>query len=268
MSDTKSSIDIVTVEYGRPDLTYRFIESLREFRPGCSFTLTVVDNTLEADKPLSDHPDYGTEESFHYIRLPDNPGYAAACNIAASLTTSEFIGVFNNDVRFINSTSIDRCVDFLRNRPDVAMVGPIQFNSKGNLTHAGIEGFGRGKRYRGWLESSNDFLRNEPVDMIMGSAMIIRRSFWEELSDDKIYRDLYPDASGPILETPLYFEDEMLCQAAAHLGYKVYYMGEPGCEIVHEWHQTIRNYHVANKYKEGLRMHKTLMECWGVDHGY
>lgn len=268
-----SSIDIVVVNYKRYDLTKRFLDSFYKYQPSHQFTMTVIDNTPDdsKDRQLEYIKDSYPWEKIREIDSKTNLGYGKACNLGASLGESEYIGLFNNDIEFVNNTCIDQCITFLDNNPDVGIVGPFQYaTQKGErrVTNGGIIGPGSKPKNRGWMEIDKGQYRfNEEVLMIMGSAMIIRRSFWDKMRLDPIFLDFFPDAVGAMPHTPLYYEDTTLCYAAPHFGYKVFYLGEPGCELVHQWHQTIKDTPDESKtFVTSRGIFRKLMDAWGIEH--
>lgn len=268
-----SNIDVVVVNYKRYDLTKRFLDSFYEFEPSHKHTLTVIDNTpddLDSRKLEYIKEEYPWKE-FYEVDAKINLGYAKACNIGAYLGDSKYIGLFNNDIEFVNNTCIDQCINFLDENPDVGIVGPFQYATQGNkrkVTNAGILGPGSKPKHRGWMEIDNGQYRfNEEVLMIMGSAMIIRREFWDKMRLDPIFLELFPNALGAMPHTPLYYEDTALCYAAPYFGYKVFYLGEPGCEVIHQWHQTIKDSPDDNQtFHISRKIFRDLMDRWGIEH--
>lgn len=265
-------IDIVVVNYKRYDLTRRFLDSFYQYKPSNDYTVTVVDNTPldKESKQLEYIKDSYPWESFYEVYPKMNLGYAKACNIGAYLGESEYIGLFNNDVEFVNNTCIDQCIKFLDENPDVGIVGPFQYTTQGNtrkVTNAGILGPGSSPKHRGWLEIDRGQYRfNEEVLMVMGSAMIIRRKFWDKMRLDPIFLHFFPNALGAMPHTELYYEDTTLCYAAPYFGYKVYYLGEEGCEVIHQWHQTIKDNPDNKVFESSRKIFRNLMDAWGLEH--
>lgn len=268
----ESSIDMVVVNYKRYDLTKQFLDSFYQYEPSHEYTMTVVDNTPDnpVDRKLEYIKDSYPWQEFYEMDLKMNVGYAKACNIGAYLGENKYIGLFNNDVEFVNNTCIDQCIDFLDNNPDVGIVGPFQYSIQSGVrkvTNAGILGPGSAPKHRGWLETDRGQYRfNEEVLMVMGSAMIIRREFWDKMRLDPTFIHFFPHALGAMPHTPLYYEDTTLCYAAPYFGYKVFYLGEEGCEIIHQWHQTIKDNPDNDVFYTSRSIFRNLMDAWGIDH--
>jgi hypothetical protein len=69
---------------------------------------------------------------------------------------------------------------------------------------------------------------------VSGSAYFVRRDVWDDMTNNKQYRELYPDAIGAFLPTPHYYEETWCSYFARHLGYNVVYDGS--ISIGHSWH--------------------------------
>jgi GT2 family glycosyltransferase len=199
-----------------------------------------------------------------------NIGYARACNDGARHSKSKYIGIFNSDVEFVNDTCIDQCIDFLDANPDVGVVGPFQFSTVGGetrVTNAGIFGAGDKPQHRGWREVyRGQYRENCEALMVMGSVMIVRREAWDKIAADPIFRKHWPDALGAMPEHDLYYEDTALCYAMPYFGYKVFYLGEMGCEIIHQWHQTISRNPENDVFARSRELFRALMDDWGILH--
>jgi GT2 family glycosyltransferase len=267
----KPAIDIVAVNYQRYDLTKHFLDSFYEHEPSAKYTLTVVDNTPNNsdDRRLEYIKDYYPIKDFHDLDAQKNLGYSKACNLGASLGNHEYIGLFNNDIQFVNNTCIDKCITFLDQNPDVGIVGPFQYSTRMGqpmITHAGILGPPSDQHYRGWLETDiTKYAFNEEVSMVMGSAMIIRREFWDKMRLDPIFLNFFPDALGAMPHTQLYYEDTTLCYAAPYFGYKVYYLGEDDYRLIHQWHETIKDNPHKEDFESSKKIFINLMNRWGID---
>jgi len=256
-------IDIVMVNYKTYDLAQKFLDTFYKFKPSTPHRLMVVDNESDTSKL------YGLN-LYDSIAFPvdQNLGYAKACNFA-SVGDSTYIGIFNSDIEFVNNTCIDQCVSFLEENPEVGIVGPFQYSTnKGGrrVTNAGILGPGSKPKHRGWMEPDKGQYRfNDEVLMIMGSAMIIRRDLWSKIHNDKVFRSHFPNALGAMPETELYYEDTTLCYAAPKFGYKVFYLGEEGFDLIHQWHQTIKDDPKTGQFQRSREIFRKLMDDWGIE---
>ena len=263
-------IDMVVVNYKTYGLMRKFLRTLEKYPPQTTeWNLAVVDNESDLDQL------HCLKDSFiahSYYGLDTNVGYARACNFGASLGEAKYIALLNSDLEFVNSTCVDMCVQFLEDNPDVGIVGPLQYTTQQGggrkITHAGIFGPGSQPKHRGWLAAwdGKRFTDNSECLMISGSAMFIRREAWNAVMEDGVFRKHYPNALGAMPEHPLYYEDTALCYAMPKFGYKVYVCGEPGFELIHQWHKTIGSSGETTHFKTSQRMFRELMDDWGIEH--
>lgn len=248
-------IDLCVVSYNAKDKLKRLIDGLNDSVTREGFTLNVQDNNSE-DGSL----EYLTsifltkEPKIDSLISTDNIGYSAACNYLASEGEGDIIGLLNCDV-WLDSYDIDEIQVFFDDNPEVAIMGPKQRDENGHITHAGIFGTNDRPRHRGWkTPDPNDQFHRDTIEAttISGSAYFVRRSVWDELTNDEEYQlvfknaainaanvlqidpSYYLDAPGAFLPTPHYFEETFCSYYARHRGYKVFYNGK--ISIGHSWH--------------------------------
>lgn len=254
MSDTT---DVIVTNYRTPDDLKRFIESFRLTAPP-NTTLTVVD--VDPIVPLD-----WREIPGQLIRMHANNGYAAACNFAATLGHGDIIALFNADI-VLKERTIQECSTALRGNPTWGNLGPLQHDSRGLITHAGILGTQESPHQRGWHHRrSEEFsdVRDDAV-MVMGSAYFTKRSLWNELTSCPIYRECFPDVNGAFLPTFLYYEETGHSYHSTAHGYKNVYYGKAEC--VHEWHGSIKTYGDKDSFKESQAIFRTFCDAHGINH--
>lgn len=171
------------------------------------------------------------------VRLIENDrnvGFAAAVNQAFSLARSRLVLLLNSDIEFIPG-SLDILVRFLRDRPEVAGVGPLYLNPDGSfqqhhyrlptvpmlLASASaplrrLPPFGRSfRRYR-MLDI--DFSAPRPVEQPSASCLLLRR---EVLTDSYLLDE----------EFPIYFNDVELAYRLQRRGQELWMT--PESRVVH-----------------------------------
>ena len=259
-------IDLVVVNYKKYGLTSKFLKSFYKFHPSSDCSMTVVNNSGHG--PSSDL----LQKQFDKVSIIDNLenwGYGKACNQGAQLGNSRYIGLFNNDVQFVNDTCVDATIKFLDDNPDVGVAGPLQYTyryGRKKITNAGIVGSHAKPNNRSWMkEDFSKYRVNEEVLSLMGAALFIRREYWDKLSQDPTYLSYFPKATGAMAETKLYYEDTILCYAAPLFGYKVFFLGEERFDLVHDWHQTIKSFPHMETTKEVKKIFQNIMSDWGID---
>lgn len=195
----------------------------------------------------------------------ENVGYAKSCNYGAANGNHDVIALFNADTQLYEDT-LSLCHNALMSHDDWGVLGPMQVNTKGQVTHGGILGTPTAPYQRGWKKRDIQNYRDvQEAVSIMGSAYFIKRDVWDELTNCKIYRHQYPNAGGAFLETPHYFEETYCSYHARAHGYKVIYYGE--AMMMHEWH-TSSPVGVAEKlyFKKSEAMFKDACEFHGIEH--
>lgn len=224
-----SAISCIVVNYRTPDDLGRFIESYRDTAPG-SAELIVVD--VDPITP------YGYKNvPGQYIVIKENRGYAYACNYAATLTDSPYLAFFNADVVLKDGT-IEKCARALDENKKWGVVGPLQYDSTGRVTHAGVFGTHQKPTIRGWRSRRPDDFRDvQKAVTVFGSAFFVKREVFEELAECPVFRTFYPEAQGAFLPTFLYYEETWISYHAWAHGYDVVYYGEAEC--IHAWHGSI-----------------------------
>jgi len=233
-------IDLCVVNYNTKSLLERLLNSLHDqlFTGNHSekfWNLYIADNGSSDDTVdffRSKEDDYLIDR----VSLNKNIGYSAACNKLAAIGSNSVIGLLNADVWFTNEDITKICRIFNQEQ-DVHILGPKQRDEYSLIRHAGIVGTNTQPRHRGWMEPDpTDSLYRDRVNCvtISGSAYFIRRSVWNELTNNPKYRELYPEAKGAFLPTPHYYEETWCSYFARHLGYNVVYDGS--VSIGHSWH--------------------------------
>ncbi len=129
--DMPPRASVLIVTYNNLALTRLCLASLQRAAGSLPFEILVVDNasrdgTIEYLRTV--------EESallpFRVLCNPDNRGFAAANNQAASLARGEVLVLLNNDT-VVTPGWLDRLVDHLAKNPGIGQIGPVT-NSCGN----------------------------------------------------------------------------------------------------------------------------------------
>ena len=255
-------VEIAVINYKTYDLLQSFIDSIVEFPPSVDHHLTIidVDSDLEKAEALSVPED-------SWLVLSDwNLGYALSCNYAGFSSDADILGFFNADTKFVNATCIDYCIDFLNSHPEVGIVGPLQYDSEGRVTHGGIFGSLSKPEHHGWRSKDLNRMRfNRKAVTVSGSAFFIKRSLWSDLTNCEIYRSCFPDVIGPFLPTEHYYEETGCAYHAQAHGSEVWYLGE--AEMIHEWHKSSP---IGGEADKNMKASKSIFvdfcEAHGIDH--
>jgi GT2 family glycosyltransferase len=246
MSD--AGINVVVVNYHTFHDLKKFIESYMYQGSKIKTTLTVADVETTEENEVRNYLQTLKIKS-SYISFKENVGYATACNISSNHYSKKFdtLAFFNADTQLYDST-LDDVYTYLHSDDSYGIAGPLQVDSKGRVTHAGI--FGTTKKpilrsFRKPVTSQLTFNRDDAVS-VSGSAYFVKRKCWNELLSCSIFREKYPTVSGAFLPTPHYYEETFCSYHALHHGWKVVYVGSAIME--HEWHQSSTVGEVEKKF--------------------
>lgn len=257
-----SKAHLCIVEYNTPDLLERCINSatsqidvseITVFRNGTSEQHPAVHSAVTkfSDSPNSPNIS-GYADSVNY-------GYAASLNYVISehvTSKTEFFVALNADVEFKTSSDVRNMMDFMKQH-QVAIAGPKQVNSQGQITHAGIFGSNTRPSIRGWKQKDHGQYDDQRTDCVSvsGSAYFIDTMAIESLTSCPDYRSWILSAcpgtlhmgmnqdgiSGrfpTFIPTRHYYEETGLSYHAREHGYRIGYNGQ--VEMIHEWHQSSR----------------------------
>jgi GT2 family glycosyltransferase len=266
-------IDIVVVNYRTAyDLT-RFCESVLQYPPRVPYTMRIF-NVAPYMRDIEVAHDYAEKiPNCMALGTNSNIGYGRAANNAAGRGRHDTIAVFNADV-MMTERAFDACFEALHDlgeegrNGDLGVLGPRQVDSRGILRHGGVVGEPQRLVQRGFGQPAGDAYRdNEDVTMVLGSAMFVPRWVWRRLFQCKRYRSSTSNALGPLLETPLYFEDTWLCAHARAHGLRIRYQGDT--TIVHEWHQSIDKHAPDAQhmfFDQSQQVYRRLCDDHGIEH--
>jgi GT2 family glycosyltransferase len=155
------------------------------------------------------------------VRPGKNLGFAGGCNAGAAVASGEFLALINGDL-IVEPDALAELVSFAA-KPEIAIAQPSirlsedpdRLNSDGNEVH--FLGFS-------WCGSFGERAakRRAPrsITSVMGAAMVLRRSLWNELGGFE----------------PRYFayhEDVELCRRCWHRGLEL--VNVPGAVAVHRY---------------------------------
>jgi GT2 family glycosyltransferase len=125
-------ISVIIVSWNARKYVYECLESLLRTCGGSNLEVILVDNGSTDGTPDMVEADF---PSVHLIREDQNLGFAKANNIGIRESTGEYVCLVNSDVKFINNC-IETLVAFLRENPDVGMVGPKMLTASQQTTRS------------------------------------------------------------------------------------------------------------------------------------
>ena len=225
-------VSILILSWNTRQLTLECLDSLpRSVDDGLTYEVIMVDNgstdgSAEALRARND---------IDLISNAENRGYAAAVNQAYARARGEFILLLNSDVEF-EPGALSTLMRFLREREDVAGVGPLYLNPDRSVQqhHFRLPTFamtlantsrvlGRvpalARQVRRYRMLDDDFSEPRPVEQPSASCLLLRRSV---LPAVELMQERYP----------IYFNDVALAHWLAARGERLWVT--PQAVVVHE----------------------------------
>lgn len=224
--------DIVLVTYQSRNDLERYFMTVEAAAARIGGRIIVVDNassdgSLDWVRTRNHVPIVG-------IRMPENLGYAAAINTAASVSEADCMLVVNPDIEVRDEEAFVRLLAHMERHPNAAVAAPRLLNRDGSIqesarivptlsmmlarqTRLGRTEWGR-RRAERYLELPNVPEGHASVEWTLGAAMAVRRSAFDAVGgwDDRFF---------------LYFEDVDFCKRVRDAGHEVHYL--PSVGLVH-----------------------------------
>lgn len=229
------------------------------------------DLTLEhfvVDNASSDNTVSLIQKEFPNVRLianEQNLGFAHANNQAVRQAQGEFILFFNPDMK-LRPRSLVVWLEWLKQRPDVGLAGCTLTTPDGRIgAHATPRRFPRltdclvlfsklphlfPQLLNRYLMRDADWNKEQEVDSVHGSCMLVRRDLLDKLGrafDERYF---------------VWFEDVDLCREAKRLGYTVMYT--PIVSAVDFGGQSFRQRNVLWKQWQFFRSASIYFFKWGA----
>jgi GT2 family glycosyltransferase len=227
-----ADVSILLLSWNTRELTLECLDSLpASVDDETTYEVIVVDNGSRDGSAQA----LAERDDITLIANPENRGYAPAVNQAYERARGDFVLLLNSDVEFRRG-ALSTLMRFLRERPDVAGVGPLYLNPDGTEQqhHFRFPTFGAtignmsrlfarippfARRVRAYRMLDDDFTKPRPVEQPSASCLLIRRS---ALPDDVLMDEQFP----------IYFNDVALAYSLAARGHQLWMT--PEAVVVHE----------------------------------
>ena len=226
-------ISILVVSWNTRELTLRCLDSLPpSIDDGASYETIVVDNASRDGTAAA----LAGRTDVTLISNDQNRGFAEGVNQAYAASRGAFVLLLNSDVEFAPG-ALSVLARFLRDRPEIAAVGPLYLNPDGSpqafhyrfptlpamLASASgplrlLPPLARSVRRYGMLDE--DFSRPRPVPQPSASCLLLRRDY---LPTDWLFDERYP----------VYFNDVALARWLAERGHERWMTPEAVVRHVH-----------------------------------
>lgn len=232
-----ADLTIIIVSWNVRELLERCLESVKAEidRMGATYQVeTIVVENASAD---------GTAEmvkrGFPWVRLIEtavNLGFARANNLAQRASRSDYYLFLNPDTELANG-SLMGLLNFLKENPTVAAVGPALLNPDGTLQNSSYPTPTLGREI--WRLMHLDRIRNHSqypleqwrdsgpreVDVVQGACLMVRTEAMDQIGsfDERYF---------------IYTEEVDLCHRLRQGGWKVYW--QPSLSVIHHGGQSTR----------------------------
>jgi GT2 family glycosyltransferase len=221
---TPPRVSIILVNFNGIAVILNCLASIqRHLMPG-EYEVIVVDNQS------TDGSVEAIAQAFPQVQLllaPRNDGFGAGNNLGAKAAQGEFILLLNSDTE-ISSNIIPPLLAMINRNAQIGILGPQLRNPDASFqisTSPAISLKGEAAAVKLLRQYERDpesvvqqFSTPQAVDIVVGAAMLIRRSLFESLGGfDEDYF--------------MYFEESDLCQRAREAGWQVWYI--PEVQVMH-----------------------------------
>jgi len=218
-------LSIIIVNYNSRQLLEKCINSLQKAIQNIKTEIIVIDNN-------------STDDSWEYIKslgltgssfkMNENFGFAKACNGGFGVSNGKYILFLNPDT-IVPEKSLEDCISFFESHPDAGGVGVRMIDIQNKFLKESKRGlptpaasfyklfglsaiFPKAKTFSKYYEGHLPENENNPVEVLSGACMMIRREVFEKINgfDERFF---------------MYGEDIDLSIRIIQAGYKNYYLG-------------------------------------------
>ena len=217
-------LSIIILNYRSKEFTAHCVETIRASGKG-DYEIIIIDNAS------GDNSAEYLHNAFPEIRVianKKNLGYGAGNNIGIKQAKGDYVLVLNPDVE-MGYPDMQKMIDYLKNYPDIGVLGPQLIYPDGVIQDS-CRRFPRlldliikrtnlhrwklfRKRMDDYLMYNIDSSKNQPVDWLVGAALMIPCSVFKKVGyfDERFF---------------LFLEDTDLCRRVSEAGMKVIYFPE------------------------------------------
>lgn len=208
-----------------------------ELLENCLFSVQKAMQTIDGEIIIADNnSNDGSNETLpskfpgiKFIFNNENFGFAKACNQGFKISSGNYVLFLNPDT-VLSETCLTDCIAFFKTHEDAGAVGVRMLDNKGKFLKESKRGmpspgasfyklfglatiFPRSKTIAKYYQGHLPENENNPVEVLSGAFMMVKRSVFEKLNgfDESFF---------------MYGEDIDLSLRISQLGYKNYYLGK------------------------------------------
>ena len=241
-------VTVIIPVYGKFQLTYDCIASIRQALPERDFEVIVVDDASPDETVLAP---LVLGAGVRVVRNERNLGFVKSCNRGAELARGSYLFFLNNDT-LVRPGWLDQLVQTFERLPGVGVAGSKLINGDGTLQESGgiIWRMGDGWNWgRGADPDEPRYSYLRDADYVSGAALMIRRALFEQLG------------GFDLAFAPAYYEDTDLCFRVRQAGWRV--VVQPLSVVVHLEGQTSGTSVTGRGMKQYQAInHRTFYRRW------
>lgn len=242
--ESSCEVTIAINGHKTPELLRLCLESIQKHLPGSGihYEVLVADSATEEDTETLLREDFPEVRFFPHA---ENVGFKSLVNTSLREARGEYVFLINSDI-ILSADTVPALLRYLREHPEVGVVGPKQFNFNGSIQQSYFRFYkpetilyrrtflGKlpsARRHLDWFEMKDvaDPQSPLPAEWIIGSALFVKRETALAIGpmDDRFF---------------MYMEDVDWCRRFWEQGLKVVYY--PNCFAYH--------YHAKGSAKGGF----------------
>ncbi len=231
MVDNSIDISIIIVNWNARELLRRCLASIEAGRGTLSLEVIVVDNASSDDSVRM------VRDEFSWVKLivsQENLGYTRGNNLGALGFRGRHLFILNPDTEIVGD-ALQQMRVYLDTHSTVGAVGPQLLNPDGSVQSSrrrfpdlvtaffsdspfSWRWFHHNRFTRAYLMSDSSDTEIQPVDWLVGAALMIKRESWQ--------------AIGPFDERFFMYSDEVdWCHRCRDLGWEIHYL--PTAQVIH-----------------------------------
>jgi hypothetical protein len=192
---------IIIVTWNQKDIVRQCLDSLNRYADDPTVEIIVVDNASEDGTPEMIRGIYP-----HIVLLAQNSnlGFAKGNNVGLAHCSGEYVCLINSDV-VVTTGCIEKLINFLKNHPDVGMVGPKMRLRDGTVGRScmgyptswnwlcralALDALFKDSRlFGGYLRTDFHYDCTEDVEVLTGWFWVVRRGALEQVGplDDRYF---------------------------------------------------------------------------------
>ena len=246
-------LSVIIVSYNSMELLENCLFSVQKSMQSIDGEIIIVDNNSKDG--IKDH----IPSKFPGVKIifnNENLGFAKACNQGAKISSGNHILFLNPDTG-LSETCLTDCITFFKTHPDAGAVGVRMLDEKGKFLKESKRGlpspsasfyklfglttiFPGSKKIATYYQGHLPENENNPVEVLSGAFMMIKRSVFEKVNgfDERFF---------------MYGEDIDLSLRIIQSGYKNYYLGK--VSITHiKGGSTTYNYKYVNDFYGAMKL--------------